>query len=48
MQVVIEDVGVINNLWLGESPTKIDHADPLVDTVKVAERTCNSQTESFS
>jgi len=48
MRVVIKDVGVIDNLWLCEPQTKIDHADPLVGKVKVAKWTCNSQTESFS
>jgi len=33
---VIEDVGVIDNLWLCESLIKIDHANPLVGKVKVA------------
>ena len=33
---MIEDVGVIDNLWLCESLIKIDHANPLVGKVKVA------------
>jgi len=41
---VIEDVGVIDNLWLCESLIKIDHANPLVGKVKVAIWTCNSRT----
>jgi hypothetical protein len=41
---VIEDVGVIDNLWLCESLIKIDHANPLVGKVKVAIWTCNSWT----
>jgi hypothetical protein len=48
MLVVIGDVGVINNLWLCEPPTKIDHANPLLGKVKIAIWTCNSQTTSFS
>jgi hypothetical protein len=41
---VIEDVGMIDNLWLCESLIKIDHANPLVGKVKVAIWTCNSRT----
>ncbi len=48
MQVVVEDVRVINNVWLREPPTKIDRANPLVGKVKVAKWTCNSQTTSIS
>ena len=45
---VIEDVGVIYNLWLCELLVKIDHANPLVGKVKVAIWTCNSRTVLWS
>ena len=43
MLVEIEDVSMIDNLWLCESSIKIDHANPTVGNVKVAKWTCNSQ-----
>jgi len=45
---VIEDVGVIYNLWLCELLVQIDHANPLVGKVKVAIWTCNSRTVLWS